>query len=57
MLFFDGDRSALSLKEMLLMENGSLLTGQQLRSDTDVLWENRFPVGYRLPTATPAGEA
>jgi len=49
MLFFDGDRSALPLKEKLLAETAQLLTGQQLPYATLMyIWENRFPVGTVL---------
>jgi hypothetical protein len=49
MLFFDGDKSALPLKEQLLRETAQLLTGQQLPYATLMyVWENRFPVGTVL---------
>ena len=49
MLFFDGDKSALPLREKLLMETAQLLTGQQLPYATLMyVWENRFPVGAVL---------
>ena len=43
MLFFDGDRSQLSVKEQMLMETAHLLTGQELPFATLMyVWENRF---------------
>jgi hypothetical protein len=55
MLFFDGDRKALPLKEQLLMETAQLLTGQQLPYATLMyIWENRFPVGTVLPSSFTA---
>jgi Protein of unknown function (DUF3047) len=49
MLFFDGDRKTLPLKEQLLMETAHLLSGQQLPYATLIyIWENRFPVGTVL---------
>jgi hypothetical protein len=45
MLFFDGDKSALPLKEKLLMETARLVTGEDPPFATLMyLWENRFPV-------------
>lgn len=52
MLFFDGDKSALPLKEKLLMETVQLLSGQQLPYATLMyIWENRFPIGTVLPNS------
>ena len=43
MLFFDGDRSQLPIKEQMLMETAHLLTGQELPFATLMyVWENRF---------------
>jgi Protein of unknown function (DUF3047) len=43
MLFFDGDRAALPVREQMLMETARLLTGQELPFATLVyVWENRF---------------
>jgi hypothetical protein len=43
MLFFDGDRARLPMKEQMLMETAHLLTGQQLPFATLMyVWENRF---------------
>ncbi|HEX5639065.1 MAG TPA: DUF3047 domain-containing protein [Burkholderiaceae bacterium] len=43
MLFFDGDRSQLSMKEQMLMETAHLLTGQEVPFATLMyVWENRF---------------
>ncbi|HTN50122.1 MAG TPA: DUF3047 domain-containing protein [Burkholderiaceae bacterium] len=45
LLFFDGDKRSLSLKEQLLMETAQLLTGQALPYATLMyIWENRLPV-------------
>jgi hypothetical protein len=42
-LFFDGDRSQLSMKEQMLMETAQLLTGQEVPFATLMyVWENRF---------------
>jgi hypothetical protein len=44
MLFFDGNRDSLPLKEQLLAETARLLTGQELPFATLMyVWENRFP--------------
>jgi hypothetical protein len=52
MLFFDGDRSALPIKEQMMMETARLLTGQELPYSTLMyIWENRFPVGTVLPNS------
>jgi len=52
MLFFDGDRSSLPLKERMLMETAKLVTGQDMPYATLVyIWENRFPVGTVLPSS------
>lgn len=52
MLFFDGDKSALPLKEQMMMETARLLTGQELPYSTLMyIWENRFPVGTVLPNS------
>lgn len=52
MLFFDGDRSTLPIKEQMLMETARLLTGQELPYSTLMyIWENRFPVGTVLPNS------
>jgi hypothetical protein len=43
MLFFDGDRETLSVRERMLMETAQLLTGQEPPFATLMyLWENRF---------------
>jgi hypothetical protein len=43
MLFFEGDRSQLSMKEQMLMETAQLLTGQEVPFATLMyVWENRF---------------
>lgn len=43
MLFFEGDRHRLPLREQLLMETAQLLTGQELPFATLMyVWENRF---------------
>jgi hypothetical protein len=43
MLFFDGDRNQLSMKEQMLMETAQLLTGQEVPFATLMyVWENRF---------------
>ena len=43
MLFFDGDRSRLPIKEQMLMETAHLLTGQEPPFATLMyVWENRF---------------
>lgn len=43
MLFFDGNREALPLREQMLMETARLLTGQELPYATLMyVWENRF---------------
>lgn len=45
MLFFDGDKNTLPLKERLLMETAHLLTGEVPPFATLMyIWENRFPV-------------
>jgi Protein of unknown function (DUF3047) len=42
-LFFDGDRSQLSMKEQMLMETAQMLTGQEVPFATLMyVWENRF---------------
>jgi hypothetical protein len=52
MLFFDGDRSALPIKEQMMMETARLLTGQELPYSTLMyIWENRFSVGTVLPNS------
>jgi hypothetical protein len=52
MLFFDGDKSALPIKEQMMMETARLLTGQELPYSTLMyIWENRFPVGTVLPNS------
>jgi hypothetical protein len=52
MLFFDGDRSKLPLKEQLLMDTAQMLSGQPLPYATLMyIWENRFPVGTVLPNS------
>lgn len=49
MLFFDGDKSTLPLKERLLMETAHLLTGEVPPYATLMyIWENRFPVDTAL---------
>ncbi len=51
LLFFDGDRDALPLKERLLAETAKLVSGQDMPYATLVyIWENRFPVGSVLPS-------
>lgn len=50
MLFFDGDRSQLSMKERMLMETAHLLTGQEPPYATLMyVWENRFAPETVLP--------
>ena len=45
LLFFDGDKRSLALKEQLLMETAQLLTGQVPPYATLMyIWENRLPV-------------
>lgn len=52
MFFFDGDKSALPLKEKLLLETARLLTGEDPPFATLMyVWENRFPVGTVLSNA------
>lgn len=52
LLFFDGDRDALPLKERLLAETAKLVSGQDMPYATLVyIWENRFPVGAVLPSS------
>lgn len=52
MLFFDGDRPSLPLKERMQMETVKLVTGQDMPYATLVyIWENRFPVGTVLPSS------
>jgi hypothetical protein len=52
MLFFDGDRSSLPLKEKMLMETARLLTGQEMPYATLMyVWENRLPPGTVLPSS------
>lgn len=52
MLFFDGDKRALPLKEQLLMDTAQLVSGQPLPYATLMyIWENRFPVGTVLPSS------
>jgi hypothetical protein len=55
MLFFDGDKSALPIKEQMMMETARLLTGEELPYATLMyIWENRFPVGTVLPNSFTA---
>jgi hypothetical protein len=55
MLFFDGDRKSLPLKEQLLMDTAQLLTGQPTPYATLMyIWENRFAVGTVLPNSYTA---
>ncbi len=50
MLFFDGDRHSLPLKEQLVRETVLLMTGQQMPYSTLMyIWENRLPVGTIVP--------
>lgn len=52
MLFFDGDRSALPLKEKLLMETARVVTGREPPYATLMyVWENRFPQGTVLASS------
>lgn len=52
LLFFDGDRDSLPLKERMLAETAKLVTGQDMPYATLVyIWENRFPVGAVLPSS------
>jgi hypothetical protein len=52
MLFFDGDRSKLPVREQLLMETAALVSGQQLPYATLMyVWENRLPVGTVVPSS------
>jgi hypothetical protein len=52
MLFFDGDRKALPLKEKMLMETARMLTGHELPYATLMyVWENRFPPGTVLTSS------
>lgn len=52
MLFFDGDRKALPLKEKMLMETARVLTGHELPYATLMyVWENRFPPGTVLTSS------
>ncbi|HJW51996.1 MAG TPA: DUF3047 domain-containing protein, partial [Burkholderiaceae bacterium] len=45
LLFFDGDKRSLSLREQLLMETVQMLSGQVPPYATLMyIWENRFPV-------------
>ena len=55
MLFFDGDRSRLPVKEQILVETVRLLTGQEMPFATLIyLWENRFPPETVLPSTFSA---
>ena len=55
MLFFDGDKKSLPLREQLLMETAQLLTGNELPYATLMyIWENRFPVDTVLPNSFTA---
>jgi hypothetical protein len=55
MLFFDGDRAALPLKEKMLMETARVLTGHELPYATLMyVWENRFPTGTVLRSSYTA---
>jgi len=52
LLFFDGDKRSLSLKEQLLMETAQLLTGQVTPYATLMyVWENRLPVDTVISNA------
>lgn len=52
MLFFDGDRRTLPMKEQMLMETAHLLTGQELPFATLMyVWENRFAPDTLLRSA------
>ena len=52
MLFFDGDKEKLPVRERMLMETAHLLTGQELPFATLMyVWENRFAPGTVLPNA------
>jgi hypothetical protein len=55
MLFFDGDRAALPLKEKMLMETARVLTGHELPYATLMyVWENRLPTGTVLRSSYTA---
>lgn len=50
LLFFDGDRSTLSPRDMMLMEAGKLLTGQPVPFATLMyVWDNRQAVDTIIP--------
>lgn len=52
LLFFDGDRSALSAREQMLMDTARILTGQTVPYATLMyVWENQQPVGTVIPHA------
>lgn len=52
MLFFDGDRSRLPVREQVLMDTAKLLTGQDVPYATLVyVWENRQPKGAVISSA------
>ncbi|HPE01828.1 MAG TPA: DUF3047 domain-containing protein [Burkholderiaceae bacterium] len=52
MLFFDGDRSKLPVREQVMMDTAKLLTGQDVPYSTLVyVWENRQPQGTVIPNA------
>lgn len=50
LLFFDGDRSTLPARELMLMETGRMLTGQPVPFATLMyVWDNREPVDTVIP--------
>lgn len=52
MLFFDGDRTQLPVREQILMDTAKLLTGQDVPYATLVyVWENRQPKDAVIPNS------
>lgn len=52
MLFFDGDRNGLPLREKMLMETAKLLSGHEMPYATLMyVWENRFAPGTVLASS------
>lgn len=52
MLFFDGDKAQLPVREQVLMETAQMLTGQEVPFATLMyVWENRFAPETLLPNA------
>lgn len=50
LLFFDGDRSTLSPRDLMLMEAGKLLTGQPVPFATLMyVWDNRQEIDTIIP--------